>query len=78
MLDLDSGRLTALPGVVRPPKTQAGAAFSPDGRWLAVALNDGPQTRILLYDHDLRGPYDPGISVPASTAWDIPLVVEQR
>jgi hypothetical protein len=78
MLDLDSGRLTALPGIVGPPKTQAGAAFSPDGRWLAVAVNDGPQTRILLYDHDLRGPYDPGISVPASTAWEIPLVVEQR
>jgi hypothetical protein len=78
MLDLDSGRLTALPGVVRPPKTQPGAAFSPDGRWLAVAVNDGPRTRILLYDDDLRGPYDPGISVPASTAWQIPLVVEQR
>jgi hypothetical protein len=78
MLDLDSGRLTALPGIVRPPKTQAGAAFSPDGRWLAVAVNDGVQTRILLYDHDLRGPYDPGISVPASTAWEIPLVLEQR
>jgi hypothetical protein len=78
MLDLDSGRLTALPGIVRPPKTQAGAAFSPDGRWLAVAVDDGAATRVLLYDHELRGPYDPGISVPASTAWEIPLVVEQR
>lgn len=78
VLDLDSGELTHLPGVLRAPKTQAGMAFSPDGRWLAVAVNNGAETRVLLYDHDLRGPYDPRISVPASTAWAIPLVVEQR
>lgn len=77
VLDLDSGRITALPGVLRAPKTASAAAFSPDGAWLAVAVNDGPKTRILLYDQDLRGPYDPGITVPASTAWNIPLVVEQ-
>jgi hypothetical protein len=77
VVDLDSGRITALPGVLRAPKTASGAAFSPDGAWLAIAVNDGPNTRVLLYDQDLRGPYDPGITVPASTAWNIPLVVEQ-
>ncbi len=77
VLDLESGRLTTLPGLLRAPKSPFGLAFSPDAQWLAVAVNDGARTRILLYDHDLRGPYDPGISVPASTAWTIPLVVEQ-
>ena len=77
VLDLESGRLTTLPGLLRAPKSPFGLAFSPDAQWLAVAVNDGARTRILLYDHDLGGPYDPGISVPASTAWTIPLVVEQ-
>jgi hypothetical protein len=76
MLDLESGQLTVLPGVLRAPKSPFGVAFSPDGQWLAVAVNDGTQTRVLLYDHRLRGPYDPGITVPASSAWNIPLVIE--
>jgi hypothetical protein len=39
-------------------------AFSPDGRWIIVAVGEGYRTRLLLYTSDGDGPYDPGIDVP--------------
>jgi hypothetical protein len=75
VMDLHSGTVTTLPGLEMAPKSSASLAFSPDGRWLVVAVNTGSGTTVLLYDQRLDGPLDPGVGVSGPTLWNAPLVV---
>jgi hypothetical protein len=75
VMDLKTGAVTPLPGIKMAPKSAPSMVFSPDGRWLAVGINAGDSANILLFDHDLRGPYDPGIQVHGPSLWNVPLAV---
>lgn len=77
VMDLDAGTVTELPGIEMAPKSSPSMVFSPDSRWLAVGINAGDSANILLFDRELRGPYDPGIRVRGPSLWSIPLVVTE-
>ena len=53
ILHLDTGGLTVIPGIELPAKMAASLAFSPDGRWLVMALNAGTRTRLLAWREGL-------------------------
>lgn len=63
LLNLDNGTIRALPGLALGAGDPR-LAFSPDGKWLVVAVGAGYKTRVLLYTADGDGPYDPRIDVP--------------
>jgi hypothetical protein len=75
VMDLNTGTVTELPGIELAPKSTPSMVFSPDSRWLAVGINAGDSANILLFDRELRGPYDPGIRVRGPSLWTIPLAV---
>lgn len=72
LIDLDDGSVRALPGITLGSEQSPALTFSPDGRWLVVAIADGDSTRLLLYTADGDGPYDPGLTVPGPV--DSPLI----
>jgi hypothetical protein len=49
VLDLHTERTHTVSDVTVPPKSNPGLAFSPDGRWLAIALDAGTKTRLLAW-----------------------------
>jgi hypothetical protein len=49
ILHLDTRTLDVVPGVELAAKSDAGLAFSPDGRWLVIALDAGTKTRLLAW-----------------------------
>jgi hypothetical protein len=55
---LDTGVLEVVPGIELPTKVPPGVAFSPDGRWLVMALNAGTKTRVLAWRHGLPQPLE--------------------
>jgi hypothetical protein len=57
--DLTTGRVAVVPGVQLPSSPPPGLAFSADSRWLIIALNAGPQVRLLAWR--------PGLSRPEET-----------
>jgi hypothetical protein len=63
VLHLDTDRLELVPGVELPAKSAPGFAFTPDSRWLAITLNAGTRTRVLLWRPGLAHPYETA-SVP--------------
>ncbi|MGH8860055.1 MAG: hypothetical protein ACRDVG_02270, partial [Jatrophihabitantaceae bacterium] len=58
ILDLRTGRLEIVPGIELPAKSATGLAFSPDGRWLVIALDAGTRTRLLAWRSGLAHPYE--------------------
>jgi hypothetical protein len=64
LLDLGTGSVRALPGLTLGAGMSPALAFSPDGRWIIVAVGEGYRTRLLLYTSDGDGPYDPDIDIP--------------
>lgn len=72
LIGLDDGSVRALPGITLGSEQSPALTFSPDGRWLVVAIADGDSTRLLLYTADGDGPYDPGLTVPGPV--DSPLI----
>ena len=57
IMQLDSGRLSIVPGIELPAKSKPGLAFA--GRdWLVIALDAGSRTRILAWRPGLRQPYE--------------------
>jgi hypothetical protein len=58
VLHLDTGRLEIVPGIEVPAKIFPGRAFSADGRWLVIALDAGPKTRLLAWRAGLAKPYE--------------------
>ncbi|HKC28721.1 MAG TPA: hypothetical protein VKB75_11985 [Jatrophihabitans sp.] len=62
-LDLHSGRLNVVPDVELSPKSAPGLGFSPDSRWLVIALNGRQNIRVLAWHPGLDRPYE---SVPVA------------
>jgi hypothetical protein len=56
ILDLDTARLEIVPGIENPPKVFPGLAFSTDSRWLLIAIDAGPETRLLAWRSGLPHP----------------------
>jgi hypothetical protein len=55
---LDTGRLSIVPGIELPAKSQPGLAFTGHGDWLVMALDAGSRTRLLAWRPGLRQPYE--------------------
>jgi hypothetical protein len=58
VLHLDTGQLEIVPRVEVPAKIFPGRAFAADGRWLVIALDAGPKTRLLAWRSGLGQPYE--------------------
>jgi len=58
VMHLDTGRLEVVPGVEIPAKSPPGLAFATPGGWLVIALDAGPQTRLLAWRPGLKQPYE--------------------
>jgi hypothetical protein len=63
-----------VPGIEVPARTSPRLAFTPDSRWLVIALNAGPQTRLLAWRSGLADPYE-SKPIPGQTWGPPPLVV---
>jgi hypothetical protein len=75
ILHFDTGRLDIVPGVELPPLGfGATLAFSPDDRWLVIALNAGSTTRLLAWRPGLARPYECP-PIPAKVLYAPPLEV---
>jgi len=57
VLHLDTGRLEIVSGIELPAMTSPALAFTADSRWLVIALDAGPQTRLLAWRSGLAHPY---------------------
>ncbi len=55
-VDLSSGAVRVVPGLLPWPKSFAGLDFSADSRWLLLGLDEGTDVRLLLWR--------PGLAVP--------------
>jgi hypothetical protein len=58
VLDLGSGGLHLVPGVELSAKAPPGLSFSPDSRWLVIALNGRQSIRVLAWHPGLDRPYE--------------------
>lgn len=74
VLHFNSGRVDIVPGVELPPQGYVTLAFSPDDRWLVIALNAGPATRLLAWRPGLAHPYECR-PIPARALYAPPLEV---
>lgn len=72
--DLVTGVLTVVPGVELAPKTSAGLAFGPDGRWLVIALNEGRRARLLVWRHGMNRPMQSPARLPGRVLYDVPIL----
>jgi hypothetical protein len=58
IMQLDTGRLSIVPGIELPAKSQPGLTFADHGDWLIIALDAGSHTRLLAWRPDLPQPYE--------------------
>jgi hypothetical protein len=72
ILHFDTGRVDIVPGVELPPQAYVTLAYSPDDRWLVIALNAGPATRLLAWRPGLAHPYECP-SMPAKALYAPPI-----
>jgi hypothetical protein len=75
LIDLDQGTVTALPGLAYGRSQTPSLAFSPNSKWLTVALSDGQHTLLLLYTSDGQGPFDSNAVLPGPVTDTAPLVI---
>lgn len=74
VLDLTAGTIGSPPGL-RLGAAYPALAFSPDSRWLIVAVPTLIGGRVLLYDRDLHGPYDAGVAIPGPQNGLLPMLL---
>ncbi len=74
VLDLHSGDLAIVPGVELAPKSFAGLTFSRDGQWLAVALNEGRQARLLVWRPGLDRARESPARLPGRVLYSVPVL----
>jgi hypothetical protein len=58
IMQLDTGRLSIVPGIDLPAQSQPGLAFAGHGGWLVIALDAGSHTRLLAWRPGLPQPYE--------------------
>jgi hypothetical protein len=58
VVHLDTGVRDIVPGLEIPAKMSPALAFSPDDRWLVIALDAGTKTRVLAWHPGLARPYE--------------------
>ena len=58
IMRFDTGRLSIVPGIELPTKSQPALAFAGRGDWLVIALDAGSGTRLLAWRPGLRQPYE--------------------
>jgi hypothetical protein len=73
-VDLRSGAVHPVPGVVLWSKSAPGLAFSDDSRWLVIALDEGSGVRLLLWRPGLAKPRESPARLPARVAYAPPVV----
>jgi hypothetical protein len=73
-VDLVSGAVHPVPGVLLWPKSAPGLAFSADSRWLVIALDEGTGVRLLLWRPGLGRPQESAARIPGRVAYS-PVVV---
>ena len=74
VLDLRSGELTVVPGIELAPKTQAGLAFDRRGRWLVIAVDEGPRVRLLVWRPGMSRPMASKARLPGAV-YTVPVLV---
>jgi hypothetical protein len=74
VLDLDTGRLTVVPGVELAPKTEAAMAFDPAARWLVLALDEGRRTTLLLWKPGLSQALRSRARLPGLVLYNAPVL----
>lgn len=72
--DLRTGTLSVVPGVELAPKAAAGLAFSRDGRWLLIALNEGRRARLLVWRPGLDRPMESPARLPGRILYNVPVL----
>lgn len=72
--DLRTGTLSVVPGVELAPKAVAGLAFSRDGRWLLIALNEGRRARLLVWRPGLDRPMESPARLPGRILYNVPVL----
>lgn len=73
--DTATGNVAMVPGI-RLGGSSASVAFSPDSRWLVVAVSTLAGGRILLYGpDDLQGPYSISGTLPGPQVGGIPIFI---
>ena len=75
LLDLDTSQLQIVPGLEFAPKTQPGLVFSPDSRWLVIALNEALRTRLLVWTPGLGQPMQSRAELPGQLALTPPIAI---
>jgi len=78
VLQLDTGALDVVPGIELRAESSVGLAFSADGRWLVVALNEGTHTRLLVWRHGLAHPMEPSVTLPGPVLSSPPVTLRGR
>jgi len=63
VLDLRTGALDRVSGLTLPPTEVPGLAFSAAGDWLVIALNQGRDAELLLWQPGLPRPLRPGVRI---------------
>lgn len=63
VLNLDTGALDRVAGLTLPPTELPGLTFSADGDWLVIALNQGRDAELLLWQPGLIRPLRPGVRI---------------
>jgi hypothetical protein len=58
IMQLDTGRLSIVPGIELPTKSQPALVFAGRGDWLVIALDAGSRTRLLAWRPGLPQPYE--------------------
>jgi hypothetical protein len=49
-------------------------AFSRDGRWLVIALNEGRSTRLVLWRRGLNRAYESPARLPGAVLYNVPVL----
>lgn len=63
VLHLDTGALDRVGGLTLPPTELPGLSFSASGDWLVIALNQGRNAELLVWQPGLIRPLRPGVRI---------------
>jgi hypothetical protein len=74
VLDLTTGALEIVPGVMVAPKSAVGLDYSADGRWLLIALNEGGRARLLVWRSGLARPQESPADLPGRQLYEVPVL----